>query len=152
MAYRVYGEFHEVVMCRIKVDRSLSPSQMLHATGRMFCTNSSVVDSIPLCQGEDVNVYFFRCLSRRHGEPLCQKQVALEYKRRGLIPDVYAQAAVNKAYPRFADDYPNAVAWSFYWAEFYNSCEGGKSFRQLSFHKGEVARTDRMLFGGVEKK
>ena len=93
----------------VKVDRSLTPQQVLDATKRRQYTNSAVVVTMPSSGTgveENVTVEFFQI-----GKNISDDKLAKTYKERGLVPDPYAQAAVNEADPAFADKYPNGTHW-----------------------------------------
>lgn len=96
----------EMIVRRVKVDRSRTPRQVVEATGRTQCVDDKVLATMPLGEGEEVDVFFF---------PLKKGARAQEFEHalasRGLKADPYAQTAVNEADPAFADDHPNASQW-----------------------------------------
>ena len=96
----------EIIVRRVKVDRSRDPQAAISATKRAEYTNSEVVSRMPQCEGEEVDVYFFP-LKRTTNVSDFQK--ALD--NHGLKPDPYAIMAVNEADPAFADTHPNATQW-----------------------------------------
>lgn len=97
----------DMIVRRVKVDRSVAPQEMLNATGRRQYVNNDVVASMPRGEGEETEVYFFRL-----GRFVSDEELEREYARRGLKPaDPYSQSAVNKADPAFADDHPNSTHW-----------------------------------------
>lgn len=89
------------IIRKVKVNRTRSPKEMLDATKRTQYTTNSVVKIIPKGEGEETTVEFFK-LSKY----VSDNDLDLEYQKRGLIPDPYAQAAVNEADPAFADEHP----------------------------------------------
>lgn len=93
----------------VKVNRDLTPQQVLDATGRNQYTDKSVVATMP-SNGtgveETVTVEFFK-LARYVSDDELQH----ELDERGLTRDPYAQAAVNEADPAFADEHPNGTHW-----------------------------------------
>jgi len=98
-----------VVVTVNRVDRTRNPQQVLDATGRRQYTNSAVVAAMPsggTGVEENVIMEFFRV-----GKNANDDEVAKAYEERGLVPDPYAQAAVNEADPAFADEYPNGTHW-----------------------------------------
>lgn len=95
-----------IVVRGVHVNRSRTLQEMLKATGRKLYTNDNVVDTIPLGEGEEVDVYFFKLGCYAGAEDLEH-----EYELRGLKPDPRAQAKVNEDDPAFADEYPNSCFW-----------------------------------------
>ena len=92
-----------------RVNRSLTPQQVLDATKRRQYTNSAVVVTMPsggTGVEDNVTVEFFQV-----GKNIRDDKLAKTYEERGLVPDPYAQAAVNEADPAFADKYPNGTHW-----------------------------------------
>lgn len=90
-----------------KVDRSLSPEQVIDATKRNKYVSDEVVKTIPLGTGEKVYVHFFKLGQSVISDDDLEK----EYEKRGLVPDPRAQAAVNAEDPAFADSKPNGTHW-----------------------------------------
>ena len=97
-----------VIVRRVKVDRSRNPQQVLDATGRKQYTDRGVVESMPHGEGEEVEVCFFRI-----GRYVSDAELEEERKLRGLTESVdpYSLAQVNADDPAFADDHPNATHW-----------------------------------------
>lgn len=96
-----------MIVRHTKVDRSLSPEEILDATGRNKYTNKKVVNGMPKGEGDEVDVYFFK-VSRFISDEDLEKEYAL----RGLVPaDPYSQAAVNRDDKTFADKHPNGTHW-----------------------------------------
>jgi hypothetical protein len=97
----------QMITRHILVDRTLSPEQVLEATGREQYTDRDLVKGMPRGSGKEIDVYFFN-IERW----ICGDDLEKEYEQRGLIPaDPYALAAVNIADPAFADDHPNGTHW-----------------------------------------
>ncbi|PJE68878.1 hypothetical protein COU96_02805, partial [Candidatus Shapirobacteria bacterium CG10_big_fil_rev_8_21_14_0_10_38_14] len=69
-----------MIVRRVKVDRSRSPQQVLDATGSRQCTDSDVVAAMPAGSGEEREVYFFT-LDRNVSDDEMEKEYAL----RGLV-------------------------------------------------------------------
>ncbi|HXF43908.1 MAG TPA: hypothetical protein VNK70_00285 [Candidatus Paceibacterota bacterium] len=96
-----------LIIRRVKVDRSRTPQEALDATGRKQYTNRSVVAAMPRGEGEEVEVIFFNL-----GRYVSDNDLEKEYELRGLMPaDPYSLAAVNGADPAFADERPNGTHW-----------------------------------------
>lgn len=92
---------------RVKVDRSRTPQAMLDATHRAQYTEKSVVKTIPKGERDEVEVFFFKL-----GRYVSDDELEKEYALRGLEPaDPYSLAAVNEADPAFADESPNGTHW-----------------------------------------
>jgi hypothetical protein len=96
----------DMIVRRVKVDRSRSPQEMLAANGRAQYVDKDVVKTMPKGEGDEVEVFFFKV-----GRYVNVADLAKEYELRGLKPDHYAQDAVNAADPAFADDHPNGTQW-----------------------------------------
>lgn len=131
----------------VKVNRNRSPKEMVAALNRTEYTTNSVVRAIPKGEGEDVTVEFFKL-----GRYVSDDALALEYQKRGLTPDPYAQAAVNEADPAFADKHPNGANWK---DEYGNWCFiaflllGGR--RTVGVGRSSHDWGDFWWFGGVRK-
>lgn len=113
----------EMIVRRVTVNRTQAPQAVLDATRRKQYTDKEVVGAMPKGEGEEVEVCFF---------PLkkwtSNADVEAELERRGLTPDPYAQAQVNKESPEFADTRPNGTQWKgddgkYYFAAF-DLCHG----------------------------
>lgn len=106
--FRKYVEaMSDMIVRRVRVDRSRRPQQALDATGRTQYTNDSVVRRMPRGEGEEVEVYLFpvRC-------DISDDDLEKEFALRSLKPvDPYTLAAVNESDPAFADSHPNATHW-----------------------------------------
>src|SRR5437879_6368519 len=89
----------DLLMPHVKIDRSRTQQAMIDATDRAKYLDGSVVKMIPKGEGAEADVYFFKV-----GRYLPVADLAKEYELRGLVPDHYAQAAVNEADPAFADE------------------------------------------------
>ncbi len=102
-----------MIVRRVKVDRTRIPQQVLDATGRKQYTDRKVVDAMPRDGRDEDDVFFFRpdkSVYDKNGL-ISDNNLAKEYELRGLKPDPYAQAAVNEADPAFADEKPNGSSW-----------------------------------------
>lgn len=107
----------ENVSFRVVVNRDLSSSEVLKLAykGRMRTFFKGEEKWIPANGSgiEEVEVVFFRL-----GRVISIKELAEEYRNRGLRPDPYAQIACNVAQPTFAGvwGHPNVCQW---WDAFY---------------------------------
>lgn len=102
----------DMIVRRVKVNRTRNPQEVLDATGRKQYTDRKVVDSMPKGEGEEVEVVFFKPdLTRRNGY-ISDADLDKEYELRGLKPaDPYSVAAVNETDPAFADEKPHGTHW-----------------------------------------
>jgi hypothetical protein len=107
---RVLERTRNTVICNAHCFRTRSPEEMINALNRYFPEkfnrDLSILKNIPRGEGDEVAVQFFK-LDRWVSDDL----LALEYQKRGLTPDPYAQAAVNEANPDFAIKYKNGTQW-----------------------------------------
>jgi hypothetical protein len=103
------GKVDPDIIRLVKVDRTMTPQEVLDATGRKRGDQwvGLGLDSAPHGEGETVEVVFFQ-VGRRITEDELQK----EYELRGLIPaDFYSLAAANGADLVFADTHRNVTHW-----------------------------------------
>ncbi|MBU4480154.1 hypothetical protein KKG48_01780 [Patescibacteria group bacterium] len=91
----------------VRVDRSLTPQQILDETGRKQYVNSDVVACMPRGKGDEVEVIFFK-----HGCFISDDDLEKEYERQGFVhADPYSLSAVNRGDPAFADEHSNCTHW-----------------------------------------
>ena len=104
--------FENLIVRKVKVDRSRSPQEAIEATGRVQCTDRKIVDSMPKGDGDEVEVVFFQPdLSNRNGF-ISDDDLEKEFELRGLKPaDPISVAAVNEADLAFADEKPHGTHW-----------------------------------------
>ena len=109
----------------VRVNRSRSPQQAIEATGRELYTNQDVVNTMPIGDGDEVELVFFMPDFTKYDETISDEELVCEYSRRGLKPaDPISVAAVNEADPTFANENPHCTHWKdadSYWcyASFY---------------------------------
>lgn len=97
----------DLIIRRVKVNRSRAPGEAIKATGWSCYVDDTVVDTMPNGEGDEVEVCFFQV-----GHYVSDADLEKEYELRGLTPaDPYSLAAVNEADPAFADDHPNSTHW-----------------------------------------
>lgn len=99
----------DLIVRRVKVDRSRNPQRVLDATGRRQYADPDVVADMPGSGNgtEEVEVHFFKL-----GRYVSDDELEKEYDLRGLKPaDPYSLAQVNADDPAFADERPNATHW-----------------------------------------
>ena len=118
MMFTPFRERAEVVsnliIRKVKVNRSRSPQEALDATGRVQYTDRKVVDSMPKGEGDEVEVVLFKPEPWEYIKSGCISDDDLKkaYERRNSKPaDPYSVAAVNEADPTFADEKPQGTHW-----------------------------------------
>ena len=116
----------EIIIRRVKVDRSRSPQEVVDATGRKQYVDKDVLDTMPKGEGSEVDVWF---IPTKRYVPVSEVPAFLA--QYGLVPDPRAQVAVNEADPAFADEHPNASQWgdNCYWT--FDGWDGGRRVRVL---------------------
>jgi hypothetical protein len=131
------------------VNMSLTPQQVLDATGRRQYTDAKVVATMPrFGLLEDQRVYFFKL-----GRYVSDAELEKEYELRGLKaakPDHVAQ--VNADDPAFADEHPNGTHWQdaegkWCFAAFDHWLEE----RRVDVDCDDVGWDDGWWFAGVRK-
>ncbi|MBU0597887.1 hypothetical protein KKF61_02725 [Patescibacteria group bacterium] len=137
-----------MIVRKVKVDRTRTSQEALDVTGRKQYTDDDVVKSMPNGKGDETEVIFFKV-----GRTISDDDLEKEYELRGLVPaDPYSLCAVNGNDPAFADEHPNGTHWKD---------SNGKwcfaSFDRWSDERGvSVGRSDsgwyvRCWFAGVRK-
>lgn len=99
----------KMIVRRVRINRSLSPMQLVDASKRVKYVNEDVLDTMPRksTEGEEeVDMYFFN--EGRYLSVDEQEKVLAEY---GLEHDYAAQCQVNIDDPAFADEHPNGMQW-----------------------------------------
>jgi hypothetical protein len=142
-----------LIVRKVKVNRSRSPQEALDATGRAQYTNRAVVDSMPKAVADEVEVEFFKPdLSERNGY-ISDDDLAHEYELRGLKPtDPVSVAAVNEADPDFADKTPHGTHWKDADGKWCFAAFGhwdGK--RRVGVYRRSDSWNDYWWFAGVRK-
>jgi len=98
-----------IVVVAKKVDYTRTPLLAIQATRRTENLTNSVVATMPRrAEGmvENLPVVFFKL-----GRNVTAEELEREYEHRGLVPDPYAQAAINEQDSAFADEHPNGTQW-----------------------------------------
>ena len=96
----------DIIIRRVRVDRTRTPMEVINATGRNKYLNDDVVATMPQGEGDEVDVYF---IPTKRLVPTSEVPAFLA--QYGLVPDPRATAAVNEEDPAFADKYPNGSQW-----------------------------------------
>lgn len=116
MMFKLFRERAEAVsnliVRKVKVNRSRSQQEAIEATGRKQYTDRRVVDNMPKGEGDEVEVVFFKPdLSQRNGF-ISDDDLEKEFELRGLKPaDPISVAAVNEVDLAFADEKPHGTHW-----------------------------------------
>jgi hypothetical protein len=137
------------IVRRVKINRQRTPQEALDATGRrQYTLDLEVVNAMPRGDGEEAEVCFFKV-----GRFLSDDDLAREYELRGLVPDPYAQAAVNEADPAFADAYRNGTHWRDHDGSWYRATFVRWYSERLVYcaRGGFDYWDDTWWFGGVRK-
>ncbi len=101
-----------VIVIKVKVNRSRTPQQALDATGRAQYTDRAVVDSMPKAVSDEVEVVLFKPDLSERGGFISDDDLEKEYESRILDPvDPVTLAALNEVDPDFADEKPNGTHW-----------------------------------------
>lgn len=96
-----------LIIRRVKVDRSRSPQAMVDATGRKQYIDSKVAAAMPHGEGADTEVVFFKL-----GRYISDNDLDKEYELRGLRPvDPYSLMQANADDLALADEHPNGTHW-----------------------------------------
>ena len=145
------AEASDIIICIVpRLDRTRTPQQVLDATKRRQYTDSDVVTTMPSGGtgiSENVTVEFFKL-----GKNVSDNKLAKAYEKHGLVPDPYAQAAVNEADPVFSDEHPNGTHWkdkdgNWCFATFDRS----DGERNVGVSRFDVGWGGGWWFGGVRK-
>ncbi len=139
----------EMIVRKVKVNRTQSPKEVLKATGRNQYLADSVVAKMPKGEGDETEVFFFKL-----GRQINDNDLEKEYELRGLKPaDPYSLAKVNEEDPAFADIRPNATHWKdadgkWCFADFHRWSDGERYVRVF---RRDDDWYDRWWFAGVRK-
>jgi len=107
--FRTHVEAESTLVTRTApVNRTLTPKEALSATGRALYLNEDVVAIWPLATGDSVTMSFYKFGRYIEAGKLDEElaKVGLE-----LVVDPTGLAAINQAYPEFADTHPNGTQW-----------------------------------------
>lgn len=144
-----------LIVRRVKVDRTNTPQQVLDATGRRQYVDADVVKSMPKGEGDEGNVFFFKPRPEAYDESgsISDDNLEGEFEFHGLKPcDPYKLAQVNTDDPAFADKRPNATHWkdaNGKWCYTAFSCWYVE--RGVSVRRGGSGWVDSWWFAGLRK-
>ncbi|HEU0085616.1 MAG TPA: hypothetical protein VFQ59_01505 [Candidatus Paceibacterota bacterium] len=137
-----------LIVRTIRVNRSLTPQQVLDATGREQHVNNSVIAGMPKGEGDEVEVVFFNL-----GRFISDNDLEKEYQIRGLeAADPYSLAAVNAVDPTFGDNHPSCTHWKNSdgrWCYSSFSRWGGR--RGVGVFQSDIVWDDDWWFAGLRK-
>lgn len=134
------------ILPNVKIDLSMDPHEAIRVTGRRGYIGQAIY-SAPRGSSSEVDMYFFSVGCRISHKDLLEKYEAL-----GLVPaDPFALAAANQAYPKFADNHPNATQWigdnSKIYIAVFNSWYAGSGV----YESRSGVFSDKWWFAGVSK-
>lgn len=131
------------------VNRTLTPQQMLDATGRNQYTNREVLQAMPRGEGDEKEIVFFQV-----GKEISDDDLEKEFELRGLKPaHPYSLAEVNQDDPAFADSRPNCTHWkdeNGKWC-YIAFNRWGVGARDVDVHRNDNGWYDDWWFAGVRK-
>ena len=144
---------NDMIVRRVSVNRTRTPQATLDATGRKQYTDKDVVETMPMGEGEEADVYFFKPKPSEYTRPGYMSDDDLEkcLEIRGIVSDHYAQAAVNEEDPAFADDYPNGTHWKHDGRWHFASFSHWLDERSVGVLRYDFGWDDDWWFGGVRK-
>ena len=155
----VFRELAEAISNQItrhvKVDRTLTPRQVLDATCRKQYITQSVVDAMPRGEEEEGDVVFFKPRPEAYDKNglISDENLEKEFEFNGLKPcDPYKLSKVNADDPAFADDHRNATHWqdengNWCYAAFSRWYDG----RIVVVHRGDDGWVVYWWFAGLRK-
>lgn len=142
-----------MIVRRVRPDRTRTPQEVLDATGRNQYTEKKVVATMPNGEGEETDVFFFKPGPEAYTNGyISDDEVARQFDLRGLKPDPYAQAKVHEDDPAFADERPNSTHWKdkdgkWCYAEFNRWHDE----RYVHVYRHDYDWVDYWWFAGVRK-
>ena len=131
----------DIIVRRVRVDRTRTPQEVIDATGRTQYVNKNVLATMPQGEGDEVDVYF---VPTKRFVPV--EDVPAFLAQYGLVPDPRAQAAVNEADSAFSDEHPNGTQWGDNCYLMFPRWNGGRLVR--CDHRGDDWR-DYWFLSGV---
>lgn len=137
---------NNVIVRRVRVDRSRSPREAIAATHRIQYLNDAVVATMPHGEGDEVVVHFFGV-----GRFLSDAALDEEYVKRGLkAADPYSMFAVDEDDPAFADDHPHGTHWKDVYGKWCFATSGRwGGLRNVSVDRVDGDWHDFWWFAGV---
>ena len=142
-----------LIVRKVKVNRTRTPQEALDATGCKQCTDRRVVDSMPKAETDEVNVVFFKPDFSKSNGHITDDDLEKEFNLRSLKPaDPISVAAVNEADYAFADEKPHGTHWKnadgeWCYATFYRRIDGER--RVFVDRRGSCGWSDCWWFAGL---
>ncbi|MEK7585452.1 MAG: hypothetical protein AAB455_02990 [Patescibacteria group bacterium] len=143
-----------LIIRRVHVDRTRTPQAAIKATGRTPYINHEVVNTMPMGEGEEAELVFFKPDLSDRGGQISDDDLEKEYELRDLIPaDPNTVCAFNESDPAFADEKPHGTHWKnaegkWCYATFYRWLDDE---RYVNVYRNDVDWRDRWSFAGVRK-
>ncbi|MDO8517766.1 MAG: hypothetical protein Q7S26_00535 [bacterium] len=151
--YRIDEAVDYLIVRQVQVNRNRNPQDALGVILRhRFLNDPGVVSTMPRGEGEEVDVHFFKLDLESRGGRISDEELEEKYESHGLVPDPYAQAAVNENDLSFADYNRNGTHWkdgNGRWCSL-TFFEFAGERRMRVFHQGDHGLNDHW-FGGVPK-
>lgn len=144
-----------LIVRKVKVNRGRSQQQAIDATGRVQHIVRKVVNEMPKCEGDEVEVAFFKLRPEEYTKPgyISDDDLEKAIIARGLINDPIAVVAVNEDDPNFADEKQHVTHWKdargkWCCAVFGHWCDGRGVIVE---HRVEDYFANGRWFAGVRK-
>lgn len=145
-----------ILFVTVKVNRVRSPQEAIDATGCVQDTDHKIVDAMPKGEGDEVDVAFFQIKTARRKGEFSDDELGNEFELRGLKPaDPFSVAAVNEAYPEFANEKVHSTHWkdadgNWCHSTFFRDCN--HNVRKVIIKSDNLGwRADHRWFAGVRK-
>ena len=109
------------IVRRVKVNRNRTQQEALDATNRTQNIDREVVCCMPIGEGDEVEVVFFKPEPWEYSDIdyMSDDDLKMALKRRKLKNDPMAIIAVNEADPTFADENPHGALWEDFQGNLY---------------------------------
>lgn len=141
----------ELIVRHVRKDPSRTNKQVIDSTGRTQHVNKDALATMPRCEGEEEDIYFFPVKRTAR-----LAEVAAAFNRHNLEPDPEGVAKVNEDDPSFSDQHPNACQWQDeqgLWTYVAFSQRDGVRYVGVDRVRRDNSEwLGRWLFGGRRKK
>lgn len=97
----------EVIIRKVKVNRTLTGHEAIHATNRRELLEDEVVSAMPNGTENEIEIHFVHLKGSVAAKNLEAELDKLGYK----LTDPHTLAAANEAESEFANEYPNGTQW-----------------------------------------
>ncbi len=144
-----------MIIRRVKADRTKSPQEALDATGRWQYTDAAVVAEMPKGESDEGEVYFFKPRPEAYDKNglISDGSLEKEFEFHGLKPcDPCKLSKINADDPAFADERPNGTHWKdangkWCFAAFDRWC----GERRVNVYRDDDDWDDCWWFAGLRK-